>query len=499
MEKALYTLKEYQFFFLCFSFLVGVFVSSLSTISLSWGFFIFLLCFISFLYSFFIPESDFRISLRVASLCLLFLASGVVYFTYRSYIPENSALEDLVGQKITIESVIREEPQNKGNFEQYIVGVEGSKDKILVKGQSYPKFEYGDRVKFTGKLQKATNFETQNGKEFDYVSYLRKDNITYILSFANGSLVSKHNGNFIVSSLYAIKRGFVRNIEQLIPEPASSLLSGVLLGIQDTMGKDLEDVFRRTGIIHIVVLSGYNISIVADSLISLFSFVSRKVALSISSVGIILFSLMVGATPSVLRASVMALLVLVAKATGRTYAVGRALLVACILMVLWNPSVLVFDTSFQLSFLSTIAIIWISPIVKRYLKKVPEKFGLRETMSATLATQIFVLPLLLYKMGQVSLVSLPVNVLVLGFIPPIMLFGFIAGLLEFILHIVAFPFASASYILLTYVIIVAKFFSGLPFASVQISYFPAIFFWLSYILFGFLYYKFNKKQEVNPV
>ncbi len=500
MEKTFSFINEYRFVCVAISFLVGVFFSSVASIPLAGGFFVILLGLICIGYAYAFRFFAWKSAIVIIGLSLIVFAFGVIRVGMHKNISRNVDFAEGVGTQFTFISVVLRESQNKETHEQYIVKVPESDEYVLVKASVYPTFEYGDEVRWSGKLQRPKNFETNTGNEFDYVAYLEKDHIMYILSFAHGELVSSGKGNPVTARLFRMKQSFVRNIESLIPEPASSLLSGVILGIQDSLGKDLEEIFRRVGIIHIVVLSGYNITIVAESLIGIFSFLRRKVALGIGAVGILLFSLMVGATPSVLRASVMALLVLLARFTGRTYAVGRALLLAACAMVMWNPGVLVFDTSFQLSFLSTIAIIWISPIVKQFLTKIPEKLELREVVSATLATQIFVLPLLLYKMGQVSLVALPVNVLVLGVIPPIMLLGFIAGLFQFVLHIVAFPIAFLAYILLSYVIKVATFFSSLSFASITISYFPALFLWISYGAFGFLYYKFHHlRKNTQPI
>ena len=156
---------------------------------------------------------------------------------------------------------------------------------------------------------------------------------------------------------------------------------------------------------------------------------------------------------------------------------------------------MVFDTSFQLSFLSTVALIWISPIFEKKFYKIPEAFGLRGVVCATLSTQLFVLPLLLYKMGQVSLVGLPVNLLVLGVIPTIMFLGFITGLLSFVSGSMAFPVALATQFLLAYVIKTAEFFASLPFASVQISYFPALFFWITYLIYALIFWKIRIKKK----
>jgi competence protein ComEC len=204
---------------------------------------------------------------------------------------------------------------------------------------------------------------------------------------------------------------------------------------------------------------------------------------------------MVGGTPSVLRASCMALLVLIARFTGRTYDVGRALIISGFIMVFINPYLLVFDTSFQLSFLSTIALIWISPIVERYLEWIPHRFGLREVTCATLSTQLFVLPLILLKIGQVSLVGLPVNLLVLGVIPLLMLIGFVTGLLGYVAYAVSLPFAFLSHIILSYVFLVVKIFDSLSFASISIPHFGATLFITSYVFYGIAFVKLRIKKK----
>jgi competence protein ComEC len=491
-EKASILISRNKLIVAISGFLLGVFVASFVSFSLTLSLFFVFISGCIFVYALFVREIPIRSVIVSFAIFFALFSLGFIRYGIHNQTSSDPSFVAKIGQTVSMVGVVLDEPLNKDTYEQYIISAPGGEEKLMVKGGLYPKFKYGDEVKFEGKLQEPSNFETDNGKTFDYVSYLRKDNIHYILSFAHGTLVSSGHGNVVVNFLITLKQKFVGNLQELIPEPESSLLSGVLLGIQDSLGKDLTQVFRDTGIIHIVVLSGYNITIVSESIVKVFSFLPKSFALGSGAFGIILFSLMVGGTPSVLRASVMALLVLLARSTGRTYDIGRALLLAAFFMVLWNPNVLVFDTSFQLSFLSTVALIWISPIFEKYFSKIPETFGLRGVFSATLSTQLFVLPLLLFKMGQVSLVGLPVNLLVLGVIPTIMFLGFIAGLLSFGSGVIAFPVALITQFLLAYVIKTAELFASLPFAAVQISYFPALFFWLMYAVYGFIFWKIHK-------
>jgi len=122
---------------------------------------------------------------------------------------------------------------------------------------------------------------------------------------------------------------------------------------------------------------------------------------------------------------------------------------------------------------------------------------LRTVVVATLSTQVFVLPMLLYKMGELSLVALPVNLLILSAIPATMLFGFLAGSVGFLSSMLAFPFAFVAYALLDYELRVVEFFSHLPFASVAVSNFPLWFALLCYAFYFALFLRFKKGNSAG--
>ncbi len=169
----------------------------------------------------------------------------------------------------------------------------------------------------------------------------------------------------------------------------------------------------------------------------------------------------------------MASISILGKATGRVYLALRALAFVATSMLLWNPYLLLFDVGFQLSVIATWGLITLSPIVASYIRFVPERFGFKEILSATLATQIAVLPLLLYQSGTFSVVSLPANILSLVVVPWAMLFSAVAGMLGALFGFFAIPLALPAYALLSYIIFIADTFASLPFASVSVSAFSA--------------------------
>ncbi len=207
---------------------------------------------------------------------------------------------------------------------------------------------------------------------------------------------------------------------------------------------------------------------------------------------ILLFALMVGLSATVVRASIMVALVIIARAIGRPYAALRALSCAGLIMILHNPYLIVFDPGFQLSFLATLGLVLLSEPFEKRLTLVPEM--LRGVLSTTLATQLFVLPLLLFSMGSLSVVSILANVLVLPLVPPAMLLTFLTGLVGSLVPALGVPVGFFAHIVLTYIIKVAEAFSHVPFASVGIPVFPWWGMVLMYLPILWLVYYFAKRD-----
>ena len=281
--------------------------------------------------------------------------------------------------------------------------------------------------------------------------------------------------------LFTQKHTFQSAIENAILQPMAGLGEGVLLGVRGALPDDLESAFRTTGIIHIVVLSGYNIMIVVEWLTYVLAFFfGPRMRMVLGIIAIATFVLLVGASATAVRAGVMASLLLVARGTGRTYAVLRALFLAAVCMLIANPFLLVHDPGFQLSFLATIGLIVLASKIESYVVGIPERFGLRTIVTATLATQIFVLPLLLYQTGLFSVVSLVVNALVLPMVPVAMMLTFVTGVTGTILASVGLMFGFIASLSLSYIVWIAEVFAALPFAAFSVDAFP---FWVVCVLY----------------
>jgi len=358
---------------------------------------------------------------------------------------------------------------------------------VRIKTKLYPKFQYGDLVNFSGNISAPFNFKSGTGRTFDYQGYLAKDDIFYEIK--SGAVILSSDqapggrgiydfGDSLTSILYKIKRGFVNNLNMVLGEPHSALAAGLVVGEKSALGKDLLNDFRTVGLIHIVVLSGFNITVVADAMRRLLSRLPRVWGIVIGGIGMVLFCILVGGGATVIRSCFMASIGLIGNLIRRDYNVTRALIFAGLLMLIQNPTILLHDPSFQLSFLATLGLILLASPIERLLWFIPERFEMRGIFAATISTQIFVSPFILYMMGQLSLIGVFANVLVLPFIPVTMLAVFLTGasgfLSPFISIYVSQFFGWIAHLLLNYELLIVENFVKIPFASVT---FPQFSFW----------------------
>ena len=370
---------------------------------------------------------------------------------------------------------------------------------IRAKAKLYPRFKFGDQVNFVGKLNAPFNFKSDDGRAFDYKGYLAKDDIFYEMKSVGLTKISDAPMN-LSAALFAVKRGFVANLDRTLGEPYSALAAGLVVGEKSALGPQLLEDFRTVGLIHIVVLSGFNITIVADALHRMLSPLPRVWGIVIGGVGMILFGILVGGGATVVRSCFMASLALFADLSRRDYSVVRALMFAALVMLIQNPLILLHDPSFQLSFLATLGLILLSSPIEKHLTWIPDKFGMRGTVASCFATQIFVSPFILYMMGQLSLIGVIVNILVLPFIPITMLVISLTGATGFLSVLIPFPalisvwtavsqfFGWCSHLLLAYELFMVQNFARVPFAALHVPMFSGWFVVIFYTAFMGVYW-----------
>lgn len=260
---------------------------------------------------------------------------------------------------------------------------------------------------------------------------------------------------------------FLEVINQFLPEPQAGLLAGILFGVRSSFSKEFYQALITTGTVHIVALSGQNISILINILGVVFMYFGRKISLVLTILSVIGFVLFVGIAPPIVRAALMGSLALTATLFGRKQLGLLSLFITVGIMLILFPG-WAFEISFQLSFMATLGILLfakkkINPNkAEGLVKTIKTEVG--DSLRLTLSAQAFTLPIILIYFKQISLIAPVANVLIFWAITPIMVLGFIFALVGFLLPGVAGIFAALVYVPLTFVVIAVEMTSKIPFA-----------------------------------
>lgn len=425
----------------------------------------------------------------VAAIIIVF-ASGIARYDQKDLSDQVPSIEEITDEGY-LEALVCSEVEQKDKFNRHVLCLASSKVKVLMTTSPHESYSYGSQIRVSGNIKRP-----RGSPDFAWDEYLAKDEIYYEIYFPKSvEVTADRQGNSVKQVLFDLKQKYLGNLRRLVPEPAAAFAGGLTVGAKESMGDDLLDDFRKVGLIHLVVLSGYNMAVIAEVLrvvLDRLSFVSQRLTLTVSVSAIALFAVLVGAGPTVVRAAIMAIILVFARYLGQPYVATRALLIAGLIMVIHNPKVLVFDVGFQLSFLATLGLIYLAPMFDQFLK-IKRQRGLKrvvlESLSITASAQLAVLPWILYKFGTFSLVALPANLIVLPLVPIVMLLAFIASTIGFISLSLATPVAWLAYGLLELKLVVVRLLARVPYAEIepgQIPLFAAI--WL-YLYMGMFIYR----------
>ncbi len=462
------------------------------------------------------PSASLMSCMLLAMCATAAFGAGMVRVDYARLAAEDTMINTVLGELVTVEGVVVDEPDVRDRStrltvrgERLIMGsgkAYETRATLLATAPIYETYAYGDHVRLSGAITFPTPVifrDDPSGRAFDYLSFLRARGISYLMAHPEITRISMGEGNAVYAALLTFKDHLLWNIHALLPEPHASLLGGIVLGAKEAMGETLLDNFRTVGVIHIVVLSGYNMVVVAQGIQYLLKPLPRLLALIAASGSIAAFAVMAGAGATVIRASSMAIVALYARASGRTVHALSLLALAGFAMAVVNPYVLLYDPAFQLSFVATAGLIIGTPLIAPYLVRLPIGSALREIVAATVSTQLAVLPLLLYMTGTVSVVALLTNLLILLFIPLTMFLGFCVGFLGLVHPLLALPCAYGAYALLTYDLAIVVFFSSLSFAAITLPPLPlwgVIVWYMAYGAIGLAYasrISFDTKSSTN--
>jgi len=460
------------FYILTSGFIVGI-LAGLLGVGLSFG----LLClflFLCFLFSIKIFDTSRRELLLSLAGILFVLSLGIIRAEWHMNVL--SAQEKIIAnydkQKIILTGVVAGEAASDslGWSVPVLVSSIGSttiQTKVLVRSGDIMRPVVGDIIQVKGSLSLPGIIAGDKDRPFDYRLYLLKDGITATIGFAVTNKVGEDKSFWFKKSLIKIKNYFLQNINQAIAGDEGGLLGGLIIGDKAGISDTVNNIFKRVGLSHIIVLSGYNISVVAGLLVKGLAFISTPISWIAGFIGIIIFVLMTGASSTAMRAGIMASIVILAQVLGRQFNFIRALFGAGIIMILWNPLTLT-ELSFQLSFLATWSLVLVVPYFEDIIFKKWGRGSWQETITTTLGAQVLVMPLLLYKIGMFSLVFIISNLLVLPLIPWIMFLGLTIGAVYGFLPFVLQPLVWFTGLLLKIILLVSTVLAKLSWSAFTI-------------------------------
>lgn len=339
----------------------------------------------------------------------------------------------------------------------------------------YPRYSVGDTLTLSGKVSEIQNVfphtDTNNTiSSFDYISYTHMKDIGSSMFYPKIERVDSVADTFPYF-LMKWKEELVSRVSLYVDAPASTLASGMLFGVS-SFSQEFSDTFRVAGLSHIVVLSGFNIVIIISFMMVLLTFLPRNIRIIMAGVSVILFVCMVGVSASVVRATLMASISLLAMISGRVYVAKQALVVSLFLSSMYSPETLIHDVSLHLSFLATVGIVYMSEPLLLFLKstrmkRLPKFF--QELFVTSFSAYSMTLPYVVYMFGSVSVYALIANILVVPFVPLGMLLSFLVVLFSYVSETFSFIVGFLDTAMLEIIIFIAQTIEHMPYASLKVE------------------------------
>lgn len=421
---------------------------------------------------------------RLLLLGAIFLFLGAWRFNLAEPILDNNNLAFYNNSQIEFNGRIIAEPEvTEKNIKLKIkaqeiflsTGKKAITGKILVNAEKYgTNWQNGNNVFIRCQIEQPGIIKSteENKKDFNYGKYLLAENIRSVCyqplvikkieAAAGKNLWTKFNQDLINA-----RQKFKTIIDANLSLPASGLLNAMLLNYRREITPELSLAFNKTGLTHIIAISGLNITLIAIMLFELFILLGiRRQKVFWLAMGVLtIYVIMIGAPASAARALVMSGIFLYALSMGRLAFGFNALMLAAVILLLINPYALIYDIGFQLSFLAVLSLMLFYEKFVEWLKFLPKNLQIRSLVAMTLSAQILTLPMIVYYFRRLSLIAPLANILVVPILPIMTIAGFVLILAGLISAKLAFVVGLFLHFVMTYIIKVVEILSQIPFGS----------------------------------
>lgn len=400
-------------------------------------------------------------------------AQKTYYCVFDGYYNKTVIISGYVDSEVEIDSQGKAKFILKTNKIEYLDSSKNIKGRLIayISKNTGNTLKYRSRVKFQSVIEEPKAATNPGG--FDYKRYLASissSGTVYLPDFSAIELHGNKGGGFVQKLGINIKKKVLGIIEYSLDENQAGLLSGMLIGYKDGLGEAAYTAFSKAGLTHIMVASGMNVAFI----ILPFAFLFKKLRVNnftanIATISIlILFVFITGFSASVVRAVIMGVIILTGKIIMRETDIFTSVSAAAIILLFLNPFT-IFDIGFQLSFGATISLVLFYPSLKKFFdhKYVPNLVS--DTLAATIAAQIGVVPITLYYFNSFSTISILSNLLVVPLVQIITIIGFImvfAGLLNTYMAVLI---GYINNTFLSFVLFITEYTSKIPYASLKLT------------------------------
>ncbi len=358
---------------------------------------------------------------------------------------------DRLTMLISADSIYLSEEAKYKNKINLLYTIKDSKRKLI---KIYDEIGIGNSVVIIGNLTKPR--DQRNPGEYDYQAYLSEKQIVGIVNSysVNDFTIADFSKNDFANTIFIIRKKIDELISNVHNKTTSGLLRGLLLADRSLIDYETRQEFVNSGVVHILAVSGLHVGFIVLIFLFLFQRYNIYVRYMFTITGLILLMVITDSPPSVIRATIMSISLLLSPITGRSYNSYNALALAAFLILLINPNEL-FNPGFQLSFSAVLSIVIFYPPLSKYIESMKIK---SKTINyillfsvTSLAAQIGTLPFTLVYFEKLSFVALLTNIFVIPLVGCIVGLGIFTIFVSAILPQVAIQFALSNE-LLTYIL-----------------------------------------------
>lgn len=426
-----------------------------------------------------------RVRLAALSLLMIGLGAGRLIIADPCFDERSLATYNGVGW-VTLEGRVVGEPDERDNHTNLRVRAEwltlpdGTEREVkglaLVRAGRYPRRAYGDRLRIAGLLEDPPVYEM-----FSYRDYLARQGVYSFMSRGvQIEVLTDERPRPLLSHMFVVKRRAHAAIAQMLPEPQAALLSGILLGVETGIPEEVMEAFQATGTSHIIVISGFNITIVSGIFAGLAGrLVQRRRAILLAMAAVATYTVLVGASAAVVRAALMGLLYLFGRYVGRQSYAPVSLAAAALMMTAMNPYTL-WDKGFQLSFAATAGLLFYAEPLERLAERTLSRVtsvdraqrivgALSEGLLVTIASLLTTAPILLGSFSKLSPITLLSNLLILPAQSYVMVVGGLATVAGVVLLPLGRVIGWVAWLFLTYTIEVVRLTADLSVPSLSVG------------------------------